>query len=217
MDAYDSNYEFAGGLDLSVSRDFSAFVIVAKHRSGRYRVARCWLWKPPRGGKIDLARVETTIREAHRAFRLKTIVADPFQAEYLVSRLQKSGIHIAACPQVGKQLVEQCMLLLEQINSSNLESYRFEPLERDLLRLRVEEKAYGLRLVSDRGVHGHGDTVSALTLALVAAKKLAVYVGSWGGVIDMRDVSGGIRFGRSMGEFTSVSPLRWHGHGGSGL
>ena len=191
MDAHEKDYAFAAGLDLSISRDFSALAIIGKHRSGRYHVARCWLWKPPRGGKIDLGRVEATIREAHRAFRLESIVCDPFQAEYLISRLQKSGIHIQSRPQVGKQLVEQCMLLLEQINSHNLSSYKYGPLESDLLRLRVEEKAYGLRLVSDRGVHGHGDSVTAVTLALVATKKIPDYCGSWGFI----RVSGGRRFG----------------------
>jgi phage terminase large subunit-like protein len=169
-DTAESGYAFVGGLDLSVSRDHSAFVAVGKHSSGRYRVARCWLWRPVAGGKVDLSQVESTIRDAHRAFRFRTVAADPFQAEYLCSRLSKAGVPIQPRPQTGKALVEQCCMLLEQINSRNLDSYRFEPLERDLRRLQVEEKSYGMRLVAPRDGNGHGDIMTALSIALAVGK-----------------------------------------------
>ena len=43
-------------------------------------------------------------------------------------------------------------------------------LENDLRKLQIEERSYGFRLVSTRDEHGHGDTVTALSIALVAAK-----------------------------------------------
>ena len=44
---------------------------------------------------------------------------------------------------------------------------------RDLLKLRVEEKSYGCRLVSPRDGDGHGDTFSAFSLALLVAHEIA--------------------------------------------
>ena len=40
----------------------------------------------------------------------------------------------------------------------------------DLRHLRVEERSYGVRLVSDRGINGHGDLATALTIGLATAK-----------------------------------------------
>lgn len=169
--AAEPGYVYAAGLDLSVSRDHSALVVVGRHvKSNAFRVARCWLWKPPRGGKVDLAAIEETILAASRLYSLRAIAADPFQAAYLIERVSKQGVKIAECPQTGRQLVAQCQLLLELINSGSLTGYRFAALEHDLKCLKVETRSYGMRLVSSRDEHGHGDTASALTIALMAAK-----------------------------------------------
>jgi len=167
----ESGYVYAGGLDLSVSRDHSSFVVVGRNtKTNAYRVARCWLWKPPRGGKVNLEAIEETIVTASKLFGLKTVACDPFQAAYLIERLTKQGIKIEECPQTGRQLVAQCQLLLELVNSATLTSYAFEPLEYDLRHLKVETRSYGMRLLSERDEHGHGDTATALTIALTAAK-----------------------------------------------
>ena len=84
----ESGYVYAGGLDLSVSRDHSSFVVVGRNtKTNAYRVARCWLWKPPRGGKVNLEAIEETIVTASKLFGLKTVACDPFQAAYLIERL----------------------------------------------------------------------------------------------------------------------------------
>lgn len=170
MTGHEPGWTFCGGLDLSVRRDHSAFVVIAKNQDGRYRVARAWLWKPV-GGKIDLASVEDAIRAAHRQYRLSAIGCDPYQCEYILQRLQAENIPIEHRHQTGRALVEQAAVVIEQINSRNLISYPFEPLERDLRQLRVEEKSYGMRLVSPRSEgEGHGDTVTAASIALAVAK-----------------------------------------------
>lgn len=170
----ESGWIFTGGLDLSVSRDFTTFVVVGKHTlTGRYRVCRCKLWKPSIvGGKIDQQEVEDWIRQADKDYRLAAIGCDPFQAEYLISRLKKDRVKIEARPQSGKALVEQCLMLIEQFTSNNIDvPQAFKALEYDLRHLRVEEKSYGMRLVSDRGPEGHGDSASSLALALCIAKQ----------------------------------------------
>ena len=129
----------------------------------------------PKGlGSFQLDQVEQVVRDASRRFRLRSIAADPYQAELLISRLSRQSVSIQSRPQTGRNLTEQAGMLLEVINSRNLDSCRFEPLESDLRQVIVEEKSYGFRLVSPRGPDGHGDVVSALSMGLAAAKEVHV-------------------------------------------
>jgi phage terminase large subunit-like protein len=173
IDAAEAGSVYAGGIDLSVNRDHSAFVVVGKNKTGRYRVARRWVWIPPKGGKIDQSLIEQTVLGAHQAFRFKHVAADQYQAEGLCQRLQRAGVPIETVPQSGARLVEQALQLTQQVNARNLDLPPDEQLERQLRRLRLEARSYGMRLVSDRSIaQGHGDLVSALSIALCAAKPL---------------------------------------------
>jgi hypothetical protein len=174
---------FVGGVDLSVSRDNSVLVILGKTRDDRYRLADLICWTPPRGGKIDQSVVEDAILQAHRTFGLKKIACDPYQCESLVQRLQKVGIPIEVRQQTGKQLTEQAMLVCEVFNSRRIDLFEHEMLRRELSKLYIEAKSYGLRLVSPRDNFGHGDIVTALAIALTAAKPLAGGPSTWGGPI----------------------------------
>jgi phage terminase large subunit-like protein len=63
----EEGWVFSGGLDLSVSRDFTAFVVVGKHTvTNRYRVCRVRLWRPANGAKVDQAEVEEALRQGQR-------------------------------------------------------------------------------------------------------------------------------------------------------
>lgn len=165
-----SDYVFAGGLDLAVSKDFAALVIIGKHvKTSRLRIAKCWLWRPGPGRKIDQGEIEATLLECHRIYR-PVIAVDPYQGEYLISRLQKQQVKIEGRAQTGKNLVEQCSLLIEQFNSQNIDIPHYPPLRKDLDGLTIEERSYGFRLVSDKGPNGHGDTASALAIGIAAVK-----------------------------------------------
>jgi len=199
MNGRESGFSFVAGLDLSSSKDFSAFVVVGKHSTGRYRVADVRLWRP-HGRKIDQGAIEYSILEANRRFRLRKIGADPFQADYLIGRLKKQQVPIEARPQQGKQLVEQCFALVEQFNSSNIDAFH-DQLEYDLRNLRVEEKSYGARLSSPRGPQGHGDVATALSIALAVGKAMYVSPRSFSGddVIGPSTTSAGRLIGRHPG------------------
>ncbi|MCH8044011.1 MAG: hypothetical protein IID44_09870 [Planctomycetes bacterium] len=59
--------------------------------------------------------------------------------------------------------------MIESFTDRRIDLYPNEPLQRDLTRLRVEEKSYGYRLTSPRDEHGHGDLASAFSFALLIA------------------------------------------------
>ncbi len=179
-------YAFVGALDLSVSRDWSAFVVVARSSKGRYRLARSWVWRPAPGTKISQEHIRQVIREAHRTYGLRRVVADPFQAEATVELLRKDSIPIETRPQSGNALMEQAMTLVELFNTFAIDLPHDDDLRKQLLQTRVEQRSYGLRLVSPRStLGGHGDIVTALSIALPAAQQvMPLGGGTWGGMVN---------------------------------
>lgn len=159
------------GCDIGIVRDFSALSVILRGPGSQYKVARVWMWRPTANQKVDLEQIERTIVEAHQTYRLRKVVVDPHQGEYLISRCSKAGVPIEGVPQTGAALTEQASLLIELISSGALRSYRHAQLERDIKRARIEERAYGLRLVHQRGADGHGDALSATAMALVQARR----------------------------------------------
>ena len=77
------------------SRDHSVLAIVGKRRSDeRYRLVLLRVWRPGTQRKIDQEAVEEAILSANKRFRLRNVAVDPFQAEYLVSRLKKAKVPV---------------------------------------------------------------------------------------------------------------------------
>ena len=84
-----------------------------------------------------------------------------------------SHVPMTEVPQTGQNLQRMATTLIEAFNDHRVELFDDTNLRRDLTRFRIEERAYGFRLVSPRDEHGHGDTGSAFTLAMLAASELA--------------------------------------------
>jgi phage terminase large subunit-like protein len=173
------------GLDGAVTQHFAAAAVVAKNPAGRYRLLKCWVWRPPHRGKIDLQEIESTIARAHRDYRLHRLVCDPAKVEYMCQRLRRAKVPLEERTQSGRHLVEQCYSLIDNINSHNIEFPDVPQLEYDLKNLRVEDRSYGMRLVSDDGDNGHGDLASAVSICLGAFREME-YVPrkqKWGGPV----------------------------------
>ena len=155
---------YVGGLDLGLSRDAAALAVVGIHvgfvdedEFEPIALTRMEVWKPGKSkAKVDIEEIERTIVALDRTFHLR-IGADPWQAAYLIERLQKQGIQIEAVDFVGKNLKSMCSATLEAFSSGNISLYDHPHLIADLKALRVVEKSYGVRLDSPRGVNGPVD------------------------------------------------------------
>jgi phage terminase large subunit-like protein len=173
-----------------MTRDCSAVVVLAVPAggvAGRVRLAHHKLWRPPPGGKVSLPEVEKYILQLDARYALEAVAFDPWQAEHLAQRLEAESAHrrrnqqrrhwaqpwMREVPPTAANLREQATLVLESFADRRLQMHPCEPLRRDLLRLRVEEKSYGIRLTSPRDASGHGDTFSAFSLALLLAHEHA--------------------------------------------
>jgi phage terminase large subunit-like protein len=143
--------------------------------TGRLRVIEVAVWKPELcGGAVDVSEIEQALLDLHRRLNLIGIACDTSQAVHLVQRLQSRNLPAAliAPSTVNVRLMAEATIaafrdeLLDLHDSS-------EDLITDLCNLRMVEKSYGVRLESPRKKSGgsgtaHGDTASALQLALFA-------------------------------------------------
>ena len=195
MTGDEKGWLFVAGVDLGIKRDCSAVVVLAIPEgggAGRIRLAHHKLWKPLPGQKINVSDVEKHLLDLDERFDLKFIGYDPWQAEHMAQRLEALTKHrrrataiykpkrpsdsvawIREMPPTPKYQRQQTTLTIEFFTDRRFQLYPCPPLERDLLKLRVEEKNYGLRLSSPRDGDGHGDTFSAFGLALVIGHELA--------------------------------------------
>jgi hypothetical protein len=174
----ESGYSFVAGVDLGLSRDCSAVVVlgvrqVGGERGGNIRLANARTWKPMRGVKVNLTDVERHIAHLRQKYRLKTVAYDPWQAEHLAQRLRCEHIPMEEKPATGKNLQAIASITIESFTDRRIDLFDYETLRQDLRKLRVEERSYGYRLVSPRDETGHGDLVSAFGLALHSAYELA--------------------------------------------
>lgn len=184
-------WSFVTGVDLGLKRDCSAAVTLAIGRhgtsnQGRIRLADHKLWKPPKGGKIDLSDVENYVRFLDQTFQLECVAFDPWNCELLASRIERDKKarnerklvyddepFMREIPPTGSNLRDIASLVIESFTDRRFQLYECAPLRNDLHKLRVEEKGYGYRLTSPRDGDGHGDTFSAFSLALYVGHDLA--------------------------------------------
>lgn len=192
MTGSERDWSFVGGVDLGLTRDGSAVVVLAIGKfgsifSGKIRLAYAKLWRPVLGKKIDLMEVERHILALNQQFDLEAVAFDPWNCELLAQRLEfhqnrfgrqdriptNSEPWMREIPPVASNLREIATLVIESFTDRRLQLFPCEALQRDLLKLRVEEKPYGCRLTSPRDGEGHGDLFSAFSLALLIGHQQA--------------------------------------------
>ncbi len=190
MNGRESGWLFVAGVDLGLTRDCSAVIVLAVPdggRAGKIRLADAKLWRPTLGKKIDLIEVERHILALDERFGLEFVAFDPWQMEHLAQRLEADSGHrrrnsrrlfgnkpwMREIPPTATNLREQATLVIESFTDRRLQLFDYEPLRRDLGRVRCEERSFGVRLTSPRGIDGHGDSFSGFALALLMAHEIA--------------------------------------------
>jgi len=176
-------WQFVAGLDLGVSRDASAICVLgvrkrnpweADHTGhGRIRLAYTKVWRPTAKRKINLQDVENALFALHHGYRFRAVNYDPWQAEHLSQRLSLLNLPMVPITPTGANHQRIATTVIEAFNDRRVDLYEDENLKRDLRRLRVEERAYGFRLVAPRDESGHGDLGTAFSLAMLAASDKA--------------------------------------------
>ena len=191
MSGSEENWSYVAGVDLSKTRDNSAICVLAvpsDGAAGRIRLAYTKVWRPM-GGKIDMLEVQRTILSLDKTYGLEFVAFDGYETEHLAQTLEADTDHLSrnirrtygsepwmrTIPPTPANIRQQATLTIEGFNDNRFEFYECEDLRRDLLKLRAEEKSYGIRLTSPRSNDGsgHGDLASAFLVALLLAHEIA--------------------------------------------
>ena len=174
-------YIYVAGLDLGVSRDASALVVLGINRAnrsttdthGRIRLVHTELWRPSKTSRVNLQDVEDRILVLHQRYKFASVAYDPWESRHMSARLSLAKIPMQEVTQQGGNLQKIATTVIEAFSDRRIDLYEHVDLHRDLRRLRVEERAYGFRLTSPHDEHGHGDTASAFGFAMLAAADIA--------------------------------------------
>jgi hypothetical protein len=179
LDGSEREFVWFGGLDLSVSRDASACVIVGRTQAGRLRLATVRAWTPPMGGKVDLPLIRDSVLGLSKQFPGVSIGYDVYQAELMRADVERMGVSMLPVSFSGKPAQEMASELLEAFASRRVGLYRDIALVDDLRRLRIKESVAGWRLDPPRTATGHGDRGIAFAMALWTARQDTSFCGTW--------------------------------------
>lgn len=164
-------------LDLGVRRDYSALTIAHVSQLARGRVAivdRVLLWKPPRGGRVDLSDVEAGALAACREYRVSALHYDPNQAEMLTQRLERAGVpcipYLFGASGGGTGAARLARGLANALRDRTVELPADPELRRQLATVRLVEGASGnVKMQNPAGEHDD----AAVTVAMAAVLLLA--------------------------------------------
>lgn len=185
---------YFGGLDLGVSHDHCAFVVLGVNE--KLRKIRTFNWKrwaPPAEGKIDLIAVQEYIESICSKFKLQWLMYDPYQAELMAQQLQRKRIKMKELTfSSATNLNQMAATFLQILNSRQLECYDDEDmtLRGDFGKFNIVEKKYGHRLEAVSDETGHADVGTALLIALPAAAEILLgYIPDFGPDDDLTDTT----------------------------
>lgn len=172
---------YVAGLDLGVSRDASALVVLGIRRGsrrdstdhGRIRLCHVELWRPTKKSKVNLQSIEDRLVILHQRYKFKAIANDPWESRHMSQRLALAGLPMQEVTQQGANLQRIASTIIESFADRRVDLFEQPDLHRDLRRLRVEERQYGFRLTSPKDGTGHGDAASAFGFAMLAATDAA--------------------------------------------
>lgn len=158
---------FIGGLDLGINHDHTGFVVMGIDvDAGRLKLADAVAWRPADfGGTIDLEFVEDQILKAQSRYGLMGVYYDPHQAVYLAQRLEAQGVNMVPVPFTPKCCNLMAERMLHSFRAGIVDIYHDDTLIRDLGKLSIVEKSYGVKLEAPRDEDGHCDVATAFMIA----------------------------------------------------
>lgn len=167
MTGDEDGWRFASGLDVGLVRDFSSLVTVARHRTGRVRLADVRTWTPAGGGgRVSLDAVRTAVIDVSRRFRGAPVAYDPWNCGLLAETCRLEGCRMHEMPFTTTTTMAMASTMIEHFQSRTLDMWAHAGLLSALRRLQVTPTSRGWKLTAPRSEAGHSDAAFALGLAL---------------------------------------------------
>jgi phage terminase large subunit-like protein len=159
------------GLDLGIKSDYAALVAVAWHEDGkRLVIANHKVWKPTKSQPVNLADVESHIKNMARLHSVRKIYCDPYQAAQMIQNLQTAlgRNRVEEYAQTVGNTVRMGETLFSLIRDKNLVGYESDELRGHMLNAVGLETPRGVRLVKSTASKKI-DLAVALAMACVGA------------------------------------------------
>jgi phage terminase large subunit-like protein len=153
------------GVDVGVRHDSTAITVVTPLPDGRIRLLAHRIFQPTPNKPLDF---EDTV-EAHliylcSRFRVRRILADPYQMQATAQRLQKRGLPIREFPQTAANLTAASQNLYERIQAGSLILYPDAAMRLAASRAVAIESPRGWRIAKGKNWH-RIDVIVALAMA----------------------------------------------------
>jgi len=157
-------------VDLGFKRHHSALVTCGMSVADqRLVVMNVQSWSPEQyGGRVDATAVAEGIFQEFFRYRLSYVLCDYHQAEVLAQQLCNRGVRIGCVNISAKESDLMARTMLRGFQDRRLALYPHEGLLRDLHKVRIVERPYGLKLDPPQDTDGHGDRAMALAMCCAA-------------------------------------------------
>ena len=171
-DRADSSFVYVGGLDLGLRRDKSALAVVGTHRrTGRYQLFALKTWTPTKRAKVSIEQVGAEIVRVNKVFRFAKLLADPWQGHLLNDLLKKAGVRSELYSFTPANLDSMGRHFINLFGEGLVDLPDLPGLISQLRSTVIIERPNGqMRLQWPRNEAGHGDSATALMLALWAGR-----------------------------------------------
>jgi hypothetical protein len=134
------------------------------------------LWNP-KGVDIPFAEVEQAVIEEHERYGA-VCYYDPYAVVDLAQRCEARGIRVVRVQQTGGKdgtLKKMADFVIEAFRHGTIDIPQdlpfFDDLVTDLRKLELHDKGSWVRLESPRTADGHGDSASALAVAILGCRE----------------------------------------------
>jgi len=164
------------GVDASVRHDATALVAVTFDApANRVRLVSHRVFRPSPEQPLDFeATVVQTLEEWSACYSVRRILADPFQMESVIQRLQRRSMPIEGYAQSVPNLTEAASNLFQLVRSRTLQVYRDEDMRRSVLATVASESSRGWKLAKEKQSQKI-DVVVALSMAALGAVRRMGY------------------------------------------
>lgn len=177
---YDDRYIYLAGLDLGLTNDHAALVVLGIDVAAqRFHVAAVRWWAPQdHNGQVPLSEVRQALLDAFEHYKFWALIYDAHQAELMKEDFERDAAKIAATragyiqPQImrasfaAKNASLMASHLVSVFRNRQIEIYPEKMLLDDLMRVTIEEKMGCFRITSRRDDRGHADRAIALAMIL---------------------------------------------------
>lgn len=152
------------GIDMALKHDSIAVVVAQPQANGLIHV-QCRIWKPA-GQTIDIASVESHLRQLHTVLNVKAFAYDPAYFERSAQALEDDGLPMEEFPQSASRMVPACQTAYSLICNQQIVHAGAPSFTEQVLAAEIRQSDEGWRISKGKSKKRKIDAGVALVIAL---------------------------------------------------